>query len=71
MVPFLVVISFIAALLGAAILVFSKTSVHEVASIGFFMIAAITFSGAGIVEAVNRHSKKVCALIKQPASGAE
>ena len=53
----LFVLSILAFLAGLAILVAAKSAIHEIQAFILFLISAVFFSGAGVVEAVNQLKK--------------
>ena len=48
----LFLLSLIVGFFGVILLVSAKTSIHEIQSFILFLIAAVLFSGAGIVDAI-------------------
>ncbi len=52
----LTILSFI---FGAVIFTGAKSAIHEIEAFVLFLISAVFFSGAGIVEAVNQLRKQI------------
>ena len=52
-------LAFFASLFGFLILMGAQSSIHEIGAFVLFIVAAVFFSGAAIVSAVNRVAKKL------------
>jgi len=55
----LFVLSVLAFLAGFIILVSAKSAIHEIEGFVLYIVSAVLFSGAAVVDAINQFAKKV------------
>lgn len=49
----------VSGLFGLLLLLIAKGGIHEATAATFFVVSAVSFSGAGIINAINRVEKKL------------